>query len=230
MTRRVLALAGYFFGSLLWSLYGWLFILLALACWQVLFDPQQWTPHVDYYILMLSMLGALFTFLVTLTISARAGQAMHYPWLARLSNRAEYLMAVLASSFGFGLCLQLLVAVLATCHGPAFTLGAVIQMPLVWLPINGLAAVLALHATDMCSVGWSRVYLFGALTVCYLGRRLNVIGPALAVVFWPFTTMADAVRSGACTPAGALASRQWRCTPACCGSSSWINSRPKTWH
>jgi len=41
MTRRVMALAGYFFGSLLWSLYGWLFILLALACWQVLFDPQQ---------------------------------------------------------------------------------------------------------------------------------------------------------------------------------------------
>ncbi len=48
--------------------------------------------------------------------------------------------------------------------GPAFTLGAVIQMPLVWLPINGLKTVSALHATDMCSVDWSRVYVFGALT------------------------------------------------------------------
>ena len=58
MMQRVTCLASYFFRRLLWSLYGLLYTLLALVCWKVLFDPQQMTPHEDYYILMLSMLGA----------------------------------------------------------------------------------------------------------------------------------------------------------------------------
>ena len=200
MNQRVSALARYFLRSLLFSLPGFLCILLALVCWWVLFDPRQTTPHVDYYILMLSLLGAAFTLLVTLTIAAHANRAIHYPWLVRLHKRVEYLAAVLTSSLCFGTLLQLLVAVLATHNGPRFTPGAVLQMPLVWLPVNALAAILALHASDMCAVGWSRVYLFGGLLALYFGQKVNVIGPILRIVFWPFGAIADAMQTGSFEP------------------------------
>ena len=93
MTQRVSALVRYFLRSLLFSLAGFLRILLALICWWVFFDPRRTTPHVDYYILMLSLLGAVFTILVTLTITTHANRAIHDPWLVRLHSRVEYLAA-----------------------------------------------------------------------------------------------------------------------------------------
>ena len=200
MTQRVSALMRYFLRSLLFSLAGFLCILLALVCWWVFFDPRQTTPHMDYYILMLSILGAAFTILVTLAIAAHANRAIHYPWLVRLHNRVEYLVAVLISSLCLGTLLQLLVAVLATHNGPRFTVEAVLQMPLIWLPVNALAAVLALHASDMCAVGWSRVYLFGSLLTFYFGQKINVVGPILRIVFWPFGAIADAMQTGSFRP------------------------------
>jgi hypothetical protein len=173
MIRRVMALAEYFGRSLLFSLAGLLYILFALVCWWVLFDPRQTTPHVDYYILVNGVLGVTFAFLVTLTIAAHANRAVHYPWLARLPSRTEYLAAALISGFVCATALQILVALLATFHGPAFTLGRVAQLPMVWLPINLLGVLMALHTSDLVSNGWSRVCLYGGLLIFYLGQRVN---------------------------------------------------------
>ena len=210
MTRRVFSLASYFAQSLLFSLSGLLYILLALVCWWVLFDPRHTTPHMDYYILMLSALGAAFTFLIALTMAAHANRAIHASWLVRLPRRIEYLFAVLISGLIYGTLLQLLVALLAIYNGPRFTLNAVTQMPLVWLPINLLAALMGLLASDFCADDWSRVYLYGGLLICFYGQKMGdttlawlpadvarLMGQVLGFVFWPFTAQASAVRAGA---------------------------------
>jgi hypothetical protein len=52
MIQRITALALYFFSSLLFSLAGVLYVLLALTFWWVFFYPADQTPHADYYILL----------------------------------------------------------------------------------------------------------------------------------------------------------------------------------
>ncbi len=215
MTRRVLALAGYFVRSLLFSLGGSLHILLALASWLVFFPPNQLTPHADYHILLLAGLGGVFTFLATFTIASRANHAMHYPLLVRLPSRVEYLWAVLVSALVFGTALQLLVAILATFHGPTFTLWHILVIPIVWLPINGLLAVLALHASDLVADGWSRIYVYGVLLALAIGQKINYdyvqplqalpIKQVLGAPFWPFQAIIDAIQTGSFSPAQSLA-------------------------
>ncbi len=204
MIQRMLALAAYLARSLLFSLAGCLYILLALASWWVFFPPTQLTPHADYYILLLAGLGGAFAFLVTFTIAGRANHAMHYPLLVRLPSRIEYLGAVLISALVFGTALQLLVAILAIYHGPTFTLWHILIIPIVWLPVNSLSAVLALHASDLVVAGWSRIYVYGILLALAIGQKINYPQPfqtlpikqVLGAPFWPFQTILDAIRAG----------------------------------
>jgi hypothetical protein len=177
MAQRILTIIGYLFRSLLFSLAGIFYILLALVYWRLFFDPAQTTPEPSYYILVIGLFGAVVTFLITLSIAARAYRAVNYPLLARLPSRVEHLAAVLCAALLFATLLQLLVAVLATYNGPVFTVVGAIEIPPLWLAVNILAAVLALHASELVTAGWSRVYLFTLIALFLFGQALDG-GPA----------------------------------------------------
>ena len=84
MIQRISVLTRYFIQSLLFSLTGLFYLLLMLAFWFVLFNPQQQTPDVAYYQLLIGAFGAGLVFLVTLSMAARANDAQHYPFVVRL--------------------------------------------------------------------------------------------------------------------------------------------------
>jgi hypothetical protein len=184
MSRRILALVAYLFRSHLFSLAGLLYILLALVFYLIFFEPRQQTPDIDYYILVLGILGLTLSFLVTLTISARANRASHFPILVRLLSRIEYLSAVLITSILFATILQVLVALLALlANGPDLRLIDLLTIPPLWIAGNILFAVLALHATDLVTAGWSRVYVFAVLgLLLYLQSGMNVLGGWLSTL------------------------------------------------
>lgn len=173
MAQRVLTLTGYFFRRLLLSLAGILYILLSLAFWRLFFSPGQGTPDIDYYILVIGLFGTGLTFLITLSIAARGYRALHYPILARLPSRVEHLTAVMLASLLYSALLQLLVALLALFDGPTFSLGQALEIPPIWLSVNLLAATLALHASDLVTAGWSRVYVYGLLAVLLFGQQIT---------------------------------------------------------
>jgi hypothetical protein len=66
-----------------------------------------------------------------------------------------------------------LVALLALFEGPEMTLLLALDIPPIWIAVNMLAAVLALHASDFATAGWSRVYIFGILAVFLFGQNIN---------------------------------------------------------
>jgi hypothetical protein len=177
MAQRILTITAYLFRSLLFSLAGIFYVLLALVFWRIFFDPAQPTPELSYYVLVIGLFGAGTTFLITLSIASRAYRAVNYPLLARLPSRVEHLAAVLAAALLFANLLQLLVAVLATYHGPSLTVAGTIEIPPLWLAVDILAAVLALHASDLVAAGWSRVYLFTLIALFLFGQALEG-GPA----------------------------------------------------
>jgi hypothetical protein len=80
----------------------------------------------------------------------------------------EYLVAVLLSSVLLGLAMQLLVAGLALIRGPELTTARLLAIPPLWLSVNLLSAVLAVHASDLVTDGWSRVTLFSLLAVALI--------------------------------------------------------------
>lgn len=173
MARRLLTLIAYLLRQLLFSLPGLIYILMALAFWRLFFDPGQETPETAYYILVIGLFGAAAAFLITLTISGRANQAINYAILARLPSRVEHLVSVLVSSLFATLSLQFLVAILATVNGPALTFSRILELPPLWMAADLLAVVLALHATDLVTSGWSRVYVYGFLAILLFGRQLD---------------------------------------------------------
>ena len=166
MSQRIMALTFYLVRTVLLSLAGLLYILLASVFYFIFFDPRQQTPDIEYYILVIGLFGAILVFLITLTVAARANQAVHFPFLVRLPSRVEYLCSTFAASLFFALLLQTFVAVLALiANGPDISLTQFLTIPPLWIATNVLFAVLALHATDLVAVGWSRVYIFGLLAV-----------------------------------------------------------------
>jgi len=173
VAQRILTLIAYLLRQFMFSLAGIIYLLLTLAFWRLFFDPGQQTPEPAYYILVIGIFGAVAAFLITFSIAGRANQALNYPILARLPSRVEHLAAVLASSLLVTLGLQLLVALLATFNGPSLTLGTILELPPVWLAIDLLAIVLALHASDLVASGWSRVYIYGFLAILLFGRQLD---------------------------------------------------------
>jgi|GEM_PF-930470 len=173
MARRILTLSGYLFRSLLLSVAGIIYFLLGLAFWRIFFDPGQGTPEMAYYILVIGVFGAGITFLVTLSVAGRAHGAANYPLLARLPSRVEHLTATLISALFFSLLVQGLLALLALFRGPVFDLGRMAEIPPLWLSVNILAAVLALHASDLVAASWSRIAVFGSLAVLLFGQEVT---------------------------------------------------------
>jgi len=105
-------------------------------------------------------------------VASRANRAELYPVLVRLPSRPEYVTAVLTTSLLFTFTLQLLVAGLALIRGPEMSVWSVVEIVPVWVSGNVVAAVLALHATDLAYSGWSRVLVFGVLAVFLLMQSI----------------------------------------------------------
>ncbi len=173
MIQRISVLTRYFIQSLLFSLSGVLYLLATLAYWFVLFNPQQPTPDAAYYQLLIGGFGAGLVFLITLGMAARANNAQHYPLIVRLSSRVEFVTAVLVSSLIIAFIYQLLLAALSLVNGPSLTLGHLLEIPPIWIAPMILMAVLALHASDLITLGWSRIYVFGLLAVLLFGQGLQ---------------------------------------------------------
>ncbi len=171
--NRILTLTSYLLRSLFTSLAGVIYLILTLAFWFLLFNPFQRTPDASYYILVIGVFGAGLVFLVTLTNASRANRAELAPWLARLPSRIEYLTAVFLSSIVAAGMLQLLLALLSLISGPTLTFSQIVSIPPVWFSTMAVTAVLALHATDLVTHGWSRVYVFGILAIFLFGRSIT---------------------------------------------------------
>jgi hypothetical protein len=180
MMPRIWVLTRYFSRRGLLSLNGLLYLVGALLFWYFFFSPQQGTPNVANYMLLIGAFGAAMAFLLTLTITAQANRAVHYPLLVRLPSRVEYLTAVFLATLFITLLLQGLVALLALYRGPGFSL-RMLELPPLWLALNVLAIALALHASDFVTAGWSRVYVYGTLAVLIVSQNSGgVIGQWLA--------------------------------------------------
>ena len=174
MNQRITVLIRYFLQTLFTSLPGSIYIILTLAYWVLLFDPSQGTPDIEYFILVAGAFGPIAIFLITLTITARANQALNYPLVVRLPSRVEYLTAVLCSSLLATFALQLLLSILALIfRGPDLTLARLVEIPPIWLAPTILSAIIALHASDLVTSGWSRIYVFGILAVFLFGQSFK---------------------------------------------------------
>lgn len=173
MAQRIITITSFLFRSLLFSLGGIMYFLLTLVFWRIFFDPRQITPELSYYTLVIGLFGTGITFLVTLAVAGRAYRATNYPLLARLPSRVEHLTGVLGASLLFSLLLQFIVAILATYNGPSLLTSRALEIPPVWLAVDILAGVLALHASDLVAAGWSRVYLFTLLALFLFGQGLE---------------------------------------------------------
>jgi len=173
MAQRVVTLSRYLIQDVFLSLTGILYVILTLVFWQIFFDPSQGTPEGAYYVLVIGLFGAGTAFLSTLSVAARAHRATHYPLLARLPSRVEHLTAVLLSALTFTFLLQGLAATLALFRGPEIPFRLMVEVPPLWIAVDVLAAVLALHASDLVTAGWSRVYIYGVLALLLFGRELD---------------------------------------------------------
>jgi len=165
MMRRIWTLSRYFNGRLTHSLSGLLYLIATLVFWAVMFNPGQGSPDFDHYFLMIGGFGAAMAFLVTLTITSQSNRAENYPLLVRLPSRVEYLTAVFIAAFVVVAILQGLMAVLSLYNGPSPSISQWMQIPPIWISFNILAIVLALHASDLATDGWSRVYFYTAIAV-----------------------------------------------------------------
>jgi hypothetical protein len=168
--RRIWVLTRYFSRRGLFSLNGLLYLLGTLLFWYFFFPPQQETPNIANYMLLIGAFGGAVAFLLTLTITAQANRAVNYPLLVRLPSRVEYLTAVLLATLFVTLLLQGLVAFLALYRGPGFS-ARLLELPPLWLSLNVLAIVLAFHASDLVTAGWSRVYVYGTLALLIVSQN-----------------------------------------------------------
>lgn len=173
MIRRLWVLMGYFARSLFFSVVGAVFIIASLVYWAVFFPPGQQTPDPENYVILVGVFGAFAVFLATISIAARASRLENYPLVTRLPSRVEYLTAVLLCGLLSGLLLQLLVAGLALIRGPEMSLTTALMVIPLWLSVDIVAGVLALHATDLVTSGWSRVLVFGSLAVLLILNSMS---------------------------------------------------------
>jgi len=170
MIQRIFGIAGYFLGDLMRSFSGAFHVLLAVVFALLFFRDAK--PDADYYIIMVGLYGAIASFLLTLSITTRANRSENAAWIVRLPSRVEYLAATVATSLICALILQLFVAGLGLRGGinEDLTLARVSEMPPIWISVDILLTVLALHASDLVTKGWSRVWIFGVLLVLLFGQ------------------------------------------------------------
>lgn len=170
---RIWYLSRYFLRTFFTSITGIVLIILTLGYWFVLFNPQQGTPDGSYYTLVIGIYGAAMAFLVTLSVAAQANRMELMAWQPRIPSRTEYLTAVFFTVLIITILLQLMLALLALINGPDLTFGHIMEIPPVWYSMMVVTAVLALHATDLVTHGWSRVYIFGILAILLFGQSIN---------------------------------------------------------
>lgn len=185
MSQRIFSLTTYLFRSLLFSLAGLLYILLTLAFYIIFFDPRQRTPDTDYFILVIGLFGLALSFLTTLSVSARANQAVYFPFLVKLPSRVEYLTAVISASLLYVALVEGVLAILSLAiNGPSIDfIQALVILPL-WVSADLLFVALALHATDLVTLGWSRVYVFGILgLLLYMQSGTDLVRTWLSELF-----------------------------------------------
>ncbi len=183
-------LAAYLVRSFAFSLPGLLFALGALAYYLVFFAPGQRTPDADYFILVLGACGGGLSFLVTLSLTGLANRAESYPFFARLPSRVEYLAAVLLAGVAYATTVQMVLALAAWLVGGVDLLPArVLDIPPLWLALNVLLSVLAMHASDFVSDGWSRASLFGVLLILLFAQ--NYAGALAGWLAGRFTSLAN---------------------------------------
>jgi hypothetical protein len=171
MIQRIWELTQYYTRNLAFSLTGLVFIIAAFLFWAVFFPPGQGTPDVENYFLIIAAFGTIMSFLATLTVASRANRAENLPLITRLPSRVEYITAVFSAAFIFAFLLQTLVAVLALIRGPEMSLGKMLEAPPIWVALDLLAAILALHASDLVASGWSRVVIYGTLAILLIGQN-----------------------------------------------------------
>jgi hypothetical protein len=183
MSYRLLALTGYLLYLLATSLTGAGYLALSIAFYWFAFRTS--TPEPDYFILVLGGYGAALAFLLALSFASRAHEAASYPILVRLQSRVEYLTAVLlATQLATWLILLTLAALILVRNSPNLTLSSAMLIPPIWLSLTILFAVLALHASDFVTAGWSRVAIFGTLALfLLLGENNTAVGNAFASFF-----------------------------------------------
>lgn len=170
MINRIWELTRYYAKDLAFSLAGLIFVIAAFLFWAVFFPPGQGTPDVENYVILIAAFGAAMTFLTTLTIAARANKAENVSVIARLPSRVEYMVAVFSAALVFALMLQILVATLSLIRGPELSLGKLLEAPPIWIGLDLLAAIMALHASDLVASGWSRVVIYGTLAILLIGK------------------------------------------------------------
>ena len=170
MIQRIFGLVAYFVRNLVSSLSGAFHVLLAVVFALLFFRDAR--PDANYYIIMVGLYGAIASFLLSLSITTRANRSENATWLVRLPSRVEYLVAVLLTSLLCTLVLQLAVAGLGLRGGvnEDITLARVSEMPPIWISLDILLGVLALHASDLVTKGWSRVWIFGILLILLFGQ------------------------------------------------------------
>lgn len=216
MTQRLLVLTGHLLRSLTFSLTGLIYVIIALAYWAIFFPPGQGTPDLENYFIIIGAFGGLMAFLATLTVASRSNRAENSPLLVRLPSRIEYITAVFSSSIAFAFLFQFLIALLALIRGPQVTFGQLLEIPPVWLAINLLAAMMALHASDLVSSGWSRVVIYGVLAVLLIGQGVvDRVTGWLAMLSSTLSSM--------------FYSQQWDSLASMLGQfSGWLNSSGNT--
>ncbi len=177
MSQRIGTLTRYLWGQVFFSLSGLLYVIAALAYWRIFFSPTEGqTPEADMFILLVGLFGGVLTFLVTLTTAGRANLAASYPLLARLPSRVEYLAAVLLAALLYSTLVQLSMGLIIVLQpgGPNLSLGRLLDIPPLWFSINIFAATLALHAADLVMKNWSRVWVYGVLTLLLFSQSINI--------------------------------------------------------
>lgn len=179
MSQRILALTRFLLARHLRSISGALQMLAALALWQIFFNPASGrTPEPDYFILLVGLFSGLLAFLATLSMAARANRAEGATLIVRLPSRVEYLTAVLLAVLAFVwiVLLPLCAVILLQPGRPQIGIGRLLDVPPVWLAVQILVSVLALHATDFVVNGWSRTYVYGVLALLLFSQSVDARG------------------------------------------------------
>lgn len=186
MIGRVLTLLGYSFKRILTSSTGILLFISAVALWLVFFSPWQGrVPESSLFILLIGVYGIGIAFLSTLYVASHAYRAEHAALFVRLPSRIEYMLAVVLTGVLFTTIIQLLLAVVIRLQplGPDIPLAKLLEIPPVWISADLLAAVFALHASDLVNKGWSRTFVFGTLMVLLFSQSVDGQG-VLWIVNW----------------------------------------------
>ena len=179
MSQRIIALTIHLLKQHLRSIAGSLYILSAFAFWLLFFNPLSGsTTEGDYFILSLALYGFLLSILVTLNIASNANRLEMASFFPRLPSRVEFLASVLISTLTFVLTIQfaLCLIILLQPVGPDPGLRTMFDVPPLWIAINIFAVVLALHATDFVMSGWSRVWVFGIMTLLLFSQSIDARG------------------------------------------------------